>query len=192
MSDRHLLYIVGEPAAGKSTVVDALTAGLDATTVSVGLLRYRVLETEPKVIELGVRRENFSGTDALAMNVQPEAQAWFSKQLAEQVIAEGDRLTNMKFFRSVFDSGWYLHVACLEASPLTLAQRRHSRAFMLGVEPQSDTWVKGRQTKLRNLLSKLPAHCVTYHRHDDGATADVVRELVETDPVAQTLQGGAS
>jgi hypothetical protein len=189
-NDRHMLYIVGEPASGKSTLVEAMTAGIGAIDVQYGLIRYRTLETEPVIVELGVRRESFSGTDALPMNVQPEVTRWLQKPVAHLVLGEGDRLANLKFFRNMLHAGWYLHVACLEASPLTLAQRRSSRAFLLGVREQSDTWVKGRQTKLRNLMYGLPKHCVSYHRHDDGATAEVISELVQLDPVAEALQRG--
>jgi ABC-type dipeptide/oligopeptide/nickel transport system ATPase component len=192
VSDRHLLYIVGEPASGKSTVVEAMTAGIPANEVEYGLLRWRTLETEPKVIELGMRRDSFSGTDALAMNVQPDMVRWLANGPGSHVLAEGDRLANLKFFIALKDAGWRFHVACVEASPLTLAQRRNSRAFLLGVPEQSDTWVKGRQTKLRNLMYALPKKCVSYHRHDDGAmsTATVISELVAIDPVAQVLQRG--
>jgi hypothetical protein len=192
MSDRHLLYIVGEPASGKSRLIEALTKGIDSIDVEHGLIRYRALQTEPTVIELGSRRENFSGTDALAMNVQPEMQRWLTKPIGSYVIGEGDRLANVKFFRAMQDAGWLLHVACLEASPLTLAQRRSSRAFLMGVPEQSETWVKGRQTKLRNLMHALPPQLVSYHRHDDGETDQVVQELVAINPVAQVLQGGVS
>jgi hypothetical protein len=192
IEDRHLLYIVGEPASGKTTLVKAMTDGVPVTAFKVGPVRWLRLETKPSVIELGARREEFSGTDALAMNVQPAMVNMLADDVAGQyVIGEGDRLTNLKFFRAVRDAGWYLHVACLEASPLTLAQRRSSRAFLLGKPEQSASWVQGRQTKLRNLLHALPPHIVSYHRHDDGATADVVRELVDIDPVAAILQGGA-
>jgi len=151
------------------------------------------MATAPPVVELGARREEFSGTDALAMNVQPAMVNWLAGTGAgEHVLGEGDRLANLKFFRAVWDAGWLLHVACLEASPLTLAQRRSSRALLLGKPEQSASWVKGRQTKLRNVLHGLPPNVVSYHRHDDGATADVVRQLVSIDPVAAILQGGAA
>jgi Predicted ATPase len=194
LEDRHLLYIVGEPGSGKSTLVDAMTAGIGASAYAFGAVRWIRFKTDPRVIMLGVRRGEFSGTDALAMNVQPAMTRWMMTDAAGQhVIAEGDRLANLKFFHAMRDAGWYLHVACLEATPLTLAQRRSSRAFLMGQPEQNISWVRGRQTKLRNLLHALPSHIVSYHRHDDGTTTDVIRDLVSINPVAEILsRGGVS
>jgi len=173
LGNLHLTYIYGEPGVGKSTLVAALTEGLEpeATDSPVPFLRY-----DCGVVELGRRREDFSGTDAMSMSIQPKVVAFLKAIRPRLVLAEGDRLANAKFFNAVEALGYVVHKYQLWGLRVAAAQRaaRGSK--------QDETWLLGRQTKVANLRRVvggviLPA----------GAP---LGELVErmTDPVAMALR----
>jgi hypothetical protein len=154
----QLLYIVGVPGSGKTTLMQALTA--DATrhlqqTVPFGLIWHewgiRDSANTNGVWELGASRAGFGGTDALGMSVQPKVVEWLAQQRPGRVIAEGDRLGNGKFFTSVTDLGYDLRIVVLEINEDVVARRRVSRAAALGVKEQNPTWLKGRTSKVAKL-----------------------------------------
>jgi hypothetical protein len=100
-------------------------------------------------VQLGALREAFSGTDALAMDVQPKVLAWLGATPHTTVVAEGDRLANSMFFGAVQRLGWALTVACL-ATPDDLAgMRRAARG-----STQHEAWLRGRATKVGRLAQQ--------------------------------------
>lgn len=183
---RHLLYLIGEPGAGKSTLLAALAEGLPSTPAN-GTVPYIVYGSTPLVAELGARRDAFSGTDALAMSIQPKAVTWLHETPHEYVVAEGDRLANETFLRAAKAAGYDLTVAYVRVKPETAIRRREARARELGRDPQNPTWVKGRQTKCAKLAALLPEHTV-HVEHEDGSTERAVHGLVTRSPVAAVLR----
>lgn len=151
-----IVYLIGEPGVGKSTVLADLATGAIPETRRTPFAHtaWWVNETD-YVVELGARREAFSGTDALSMSVQPAVVAWLAETDCENVIAEGDRLGNLKFFGAVDALGWRLTVILL-AAPAEAARRRAARAQELGRDLQGDTWLRGRATKVANLEAGWP------------------------------------
>lgn len=92
----------------------------------------------------------FAGTDRLSMSIQPIAQRFFNST-ESNVIFEGDRLTNRKFFSflsELKDSS--LEILILTTSNSILIDRYSERG-----SNQSDTFLKGRATKISNILMDL-------------------------------------
>lgn len=166
------LYIIGEPGVGKSTLVAAMTEGLpyDETDSPFPFRRY-----DCGVTELGKRREDFSGTDALALNVQPTVVAYLEAVQPKLVLAEGDRLANQKFFNALEKLGYTVHVTAL-VGPGVAAKRRLQRG-----SHQDNTWLRGRQTKVRRLIEEWG--------NDLLDATQTVPELLEQldDPVSAAL-----
>lgn len=181
---RQLLYLIGQPGSGKSTLVAGLTAGVPSAPVEKPFAHI-VWGSGPAVIELGARRESFAGTDALGMSVQPRVVEWLAGTPHEFVLAEGDRLANGKFFTAVAGLGWEVTVARLAVSEAAAAQRRAARAAALGIEPQSPLWLRGRVTKVRNLAREW----ATIDLDADQPAAGVLTELLTYEhPVVEVLR----
>lgn len=149
MSD--LVYLVGPPGVGKSTVMSLLTRDCTVQHQATKPFAYDVLLTPEatRAVRLGaIRPDGFSGTDALSMNVQPKVLNWFlSSPPFTLVLGEGDRLGNVKFVEGVLGMGWNVHLICLAATAQELAYRRRARG-----SNQNPGWMRGRQTKVDNLV----------------------------------------
>jgi len=183
---KALLYVIGEPGVGKSTLVAALTANLPVAQANGGV-PYLVYGSTPLVAEPGGERESFRGTDALAMNIQPKAVAWLNETPYDFVLAEGDRLANETFLRTAKAAGYDVTLAYLTADADTIRRRRERRAADLGTLPQKEAWVKGRRTKCANLAERLPELTLRV-RHPQGGTPEAVAGLVTRSAVAAVLR----
>lgn len=141
------MYVIGEPGVGKSTFVKHLTAGLpyEDGTSPFAFRRY-----DCGVWELGARRPDFPGTDALGMSVQPTVEEFLTGMRPKMLLAEGDRLGNAKFFDFLLRTGYNLHVVAIVGPEVARIQRS-----LRGSE-QNDSWLKGRQTKVRKLMDSYP------------------------------------
>lgn len=188
LPSKHLLYIIGEPGIGKSTLVGALTSAVESTTAKNGI-PYTVWSSTPLVAEIGAYRESFSGTDALAMDAQPKVCDWIEQTPYSLLLGEGDRLSTASFFEAVQRMDINLHVACLHADPAIASDRRNTRAFELNVPAQNRTWVAGRLTKVQNLAgsARWPVSLLDATKNPDA----LVDDLLQTgDPVAMALKIG--
>jgi len=147
----RVVYVIGLPGSGKTTMVNWAVeqVGIPAVPVldvPVPHVRYGWLW------HVGRPRADFGGTDTLSMSIQPKAIRWLGEIESEcgVLVAEGDRLANGKFF----DVCPNLTIVHLD-TPLDEAHRRATdRAATLGREPQSDTWWRGRATKVANLVAR--------------------------------------
>jgi ribose 1,5-bisphosphokinase PhnN len=171
---RRLRYLVGVPGAGKSTLMAALTADMPAAEEQYGHgLWLRWLGAPPRAVELGRRRERFSGTDALGMAVMPVACAWIADATVPLVLAEGDRLASMKFLSAAAAAGRAVELVWLDVPPECARARRHARG-----SAQDATWLAGRETKVRNLVRLARAAGMTVTGLDATASTDaMVAEL---------------
>ena len=144
----RMVYLIGLPGAGKSTLVQAAFYGWDRASYTKPIAHARYRQHGQEVWELGARREAFSGTDALSMAALPLALDVLIAQTAANRlwIAEGDRLATPKFWDPLRAAGWEVAVVRLYVSDDLAAARRRFRG-----SDQDEKWVRGRATKLRNL-----------------------------------------
>jgi len=144
----RLVYLIGEPGAGKTTTVDAATADLTPVDAEEPIPhRAWFAGDELRFLTLGRHRPPFSGTDTLGMAIQPVALGWLTHiNWPVTVLAEGDRLGNRKFFAALTRAGWDVDVVHLIVPHDDAAARRAARGTK-----QDERWVAGRRTKVHNL-----------------------------------------
>lgn len=160
----RVVYLIGEPGIGKTTLLDATitAAGLTRTLHPHPFAHEHLTgpSDRPAGVMLGKTRPGgFGGTDALGLSVQPKALAWLTEDPeglsglgggGGLVVGEGDRLATPSFLTAAARS-CRLRVVLLTAAPGLAASRRAERAALLGKPPQQGAWVTGRVTKTRNL-----------------------------------------
>lgn len=183
-----VLYLIGQPGAGKTTLV-AQAIGHQAV---VDVLPFGMVYhgwAGGYAVQLGFARLKFSGTDALDMSVQPKVEKWLSELKDGYVLGEGDRLGNRKFFQFLQELPHVEFVlAYLDTPDDVAADRRMARAADLrgvgdALRGQNKTWLKGRQTKVRNLAEQFEHVRLSGERHHwDSAvrmfrTFDVIKAI---------------
>ena len=179
-----LIYIIGQPGSGKSTLMAKLTAQFDRHSIAPAE-RYPVAhdvltdKTTGEVVgaELGVRRELFSGTDALASSVIDKAAPWIASQPYPLVLAEGARLANRRFIDAALEGGYEVTLVLLDHNDAEDWRKVRSKAIG---KTQNPSWVKGRLSASRNLADALsgPAYV--------GKAVEVLRG--HPDPIRSILK----
>lgn len=171
-----LTYLIGEPGAGKSTLMAHLTRSIPYEELEWPFA-HRVYGHV--VWELGKRRPDFPGTDALAMNVQPAVLSWLAANKPPLVIAEGDRLGNSSFLNAVVGMGYALHTYVLLGEEAADLHRR------LRGSRQDEKWVRGRRTKVFNVAAAFGSTTLPA-----GAPLSHLEALLvaEKDPVVMELR----
>ena len=108
--------------------------------------------------------ELFCGTDKMSMAVQPMATQYLYNNNDRAVIFEGDRLTSVKFFQAAIEAGHELHIIELTTSHAERESRYEKRG-----SNQSESFIKGRATKISNIHSKFRVDKFdhTYHHQTD-------------------------
>lgn len=164
---RQLIYIVGAPGSGKTTLMRAVTDpwtrhSIDTPAGSPRKLPRDLLFNaagDLVAVELGKRRGTFSGTDALGMTAIEAAVPWLGTMEAQTVLCEGARLANARFLSAAISFGYTVHL--LHLSHPRVEEWRAKRAAQLGKE-QKASWVKGAATRAANLVANPPAGVETY------------------------------
>lgn len=146
----RLTYLIGEPGVGKTTLLGAITDGLPGIAARRPFARTIY---DCGVVQLGEDRPVFGGTDTLSMSVQPKVVEWAAMPDYPDIVGEGDRLANGKFFQAMKDLGYDLRIVLVRADPELIAERRLERAADHSMRPQDAVWLQGRQTKVRGLAS---------------------------------------
>jgi hypothetical protein len=152
-----IIGIIGEPAAGKSTVMRNFIAGLGRNEViKEGLVAY-TLYPEDKVIVAGIYDEQvFSGTDRLSKGCGPKYREWLLAKVNDPEFSdwkfywEGERFSNSKFFDFFRNLPVSPVTYYLEADAAVLNERNAKRSN------QNPTWRKGMATRMLNLREGYP------------------------------------
>lgn len=154
MTRRQLIYLVGAPGAGKSTLMAELTSRWTGIPAETGLPRTFLLDPRSSVleaVELGRRRAQFSGTDALGQSVIDTAIPWMIGQTETSLVfAEGARLGNRRFLSTCAAAGYAVLLGHLDHPEVDAW--RTARELTLG-KAQNPIWVRGRATAARNLAA---------------------------------------
>lgn len=180
----RVLAIGGAPASGKSTLVRSIIKKLGPVKrKKTDLLVYEVYE-QSKVIVLGyyTDEDTFGGTDKLSMAVQKDAERllelWSDHDRREgwTVLFEGDRLFNSSFLTFIegLRKNAKLYIYILQAREQMLTSRHKSRG-----DTQSETWLKGRHTKVDKILGKYGEQSNTYlRRHENVEDTKLIRKEI--------------
>jgi hypothetical protein len=151
-----LIYIVGIPGTGKTTVMKQLMKELAGATGwkpdrPIDLLDTMVQEVEGhqtiRVLGKYEEGETFSGTDRLSMAVAPKAVEWISTKPDELIFGEGDRLNNAGFFEACGDDLTIVH--------LTVSDEERERRYKERGSDQSEKFIQTTRTKCKNILEKF-------------------------------------
>lgn len=146
----NLLYIVGPPGSGKSTLARELTSGWDRMVVRQPPVPH-VLLRHPSSgfcagLELGVPREQFPGTDTLAMDIAPRASVFLTRACLPFALGEGSRLATRPFLGGLVELGVRLTFVSLRASQELLEERWLARGAR-----QNPSWRKGAATRAQRM-----------------------------------------
>src|SRR5690606_17822370 len=166
MADDLMIYMIGEPGSGKSTLMARLTEPWSRHPADGQPRRDLLLEGETlRAVELGKRRAGgFSGTDALGSTVITVAERWLYRHEAPIVLGEGARLGNARFLRAAVDAGYRTTLILLEHPE---SERwRAERSARLG-RTQTAAWVRGRATASRRLADYAPTGVGVLRGHPD-------------------------
>jgi hypothetical protein len=146
---RRMLMIVGPPAAGKSTLMRALTsrwAPWPRPQADPPHVLYLDAAQRTQALELGTLREGHPGTDALPMTVITSAVRWLALDAAPLVLLEGARLAVPRWVTAAGSHGFHILVALLDTDDEELDRRCAARGTN-----QSLPWRRGTATRARNL-----------------------------------------
>jgi P-loop Nucleotide Kinase3 len=182
-----LVYLVGPPGVGKSSLMEALTTGWDRFPVGGSVPHDLLLQSDDPVvaIELGKRRDSFSGTDALGMSVQPKAVEWIATRPHRLILGEGSRLATVGFLHAARAAGYRVHLVQLDASDSALAARRTGRG-----SNQNETWMRGATTRARRLVERMGLDVTTLLilPTDEATPAQIAAQVVENVPELEVLR----
>lgn len=188
----RLVYLVGEPGVGKSTVMARATDTWQRFC-HCDHPRRELLHApgsrQVAAVELGARagrhHAGFPGTDALPMNTVVAVEEWLASGRAAAeaplVLGEGARLGVRRFLHAAMRSGWEVHVALLTSTHA--ARNRAERGSQ-----QDPAWIKGATTRARNfytyaagLVGDGVAGAHEVPAEDIDHAANVIRHLARLD-----------
>ncbi len=159
-------YLVGAPGSGKTSLMAATVDRLGSRSPRQLLDPIPHVVHEPsRWVELGKRRDHFSGTDALGYAVMPKAKAFVeSPRRPRYLLGEGDRLATSSFLSLLSENYDQFLLVYLDGDHIA-ATRAADRAAALGKPPQSASWWIGRASKARRLADEFDALRLDAHLH---------------------------
>jgi len=164
---RNIIAVAGQPGTGKTTLFREFMKNYTWEKQEPKKLLPVLYCKELNLYVLGKYEEGelFAGTDRLSMAVQPIAQE-FVEECQSNILFEGDRLTNSKFYDFLLKQDAKVEFIVLTVENDTMKQRYKDRG-----SDQSETFLKGRETKIGNILNNFDYMDVTTiyknETHDD-------------------------
>ena len=145
---RKILCLIGEPGTGKTTLFRKFMEKYSWEKREEVKLVNTMYSSEIDLHIIGKYEDGevFAGTDKLSMAVMPEA-IKFVQETSSNVMFEGDRLTSTKFFDSLLS----LKDTEVKIIVLTVPQETLNERYLERGSEQSDTFLKGRKTKINNI-----------------------------------------
>lgn len=171
---KRIVYFVGEPGCGKTTFVRELMRPWEPVQhrKPFAHISYDAgdLPLPEQIAQLGRQDRVFGGTDALSMMAIEHVIPWLQTTDYDTIVGEGDRLAVDRFMKAAEDAGGLIlvHVDC---DPAVAEERRNRRSSQNGI------WVRGRQTKIANLLQRW-AHIVVHGDGDIPKQAVMLRRIL--------------
>lgn len=168
----RMIYLTGQPGAGKSTLMAALTEGLSRVsyeppevTVAHDVLVHPVTQTVLGA-EIGRRREHFSGTDTLPSSVIEKAIPWVKTVPFDLLVGEGARLGNKRFLLAALEAGYHVDLVLLDHTDADTWRKQQSKKIG---HDHSPAWVRNRLTVSRTLADQLLGrdNVTEYRGHPD-------------------------
>lgn len=149
-----MIYLVGQPGSGKSTLMLRLTAEFQRVPVEAPVPHDMLIcPIRGTVVgaEIGRRRETFSGTDALSSSIIEKADPWVRTLPYPLMLGEGARLGNARFLNAASEV-YEVILALVDHDDAETW--RAARSAELG-KAQNESWVRGRRSSSRNLATNL-------------------------------------
>lgn len=149
---RKVIAVIGEPGTGKTTLFRKFIEKYNWVNEEPVKLVYSMYCKEKDLYIIGKYEEGeiFAGTDRLSMAVQPEA-VKFINSTKSNILFEGDRLTNTKFLDFILSlEDTEVNIIILNVDQNILRERYEARG-----SDQSETFLKGRKTKISNIRSNF-------------------------------------
>jgi dephospho-CoA kinase len=176
-----VVALFGEPGSGKSTLMTKLMERLGVSREFKSDFKLVPYHQKDNVYILGKYEigETFGGTDKMSMAVQPEAIKFLASLDKESiVIFEGDRLCTSSFLEHCNDK-YELTMVYLSTSKSIREERYKERN-----SNQDETWLKGRESKISNILSNLSLKFVTEvfthnEKNDSDKIVDFIMEKIK-------------
>lgn len=156
---RKILAVIGRPGVGKTTLFKKIIGGGSDWVAQEPVKLVPTLYNEQlncHILGKYEEGEVFAGTDRMSMAVQPAA-VEFITNTNSNILFEGDRLTNTKFFdflSSLPDTEFKIMV--LTADESLLKERYSDRG-----SDQSETFLKGRKSKISNIQTNMDFMFIT-------------------------------
>lgn len=164
---KKIIAVAGQPGTGKTTLFREFMKDYTWEKQEPKKMLPVMYCKELDLYVLGKYEEGelFAGTDRLSMAVQPIAQE-FVEECQSNILFEGDRLTNTKFYDFLLSQDAKVEFLVLTVANDTMTQRYKDRG-----SEQSETFLKGRETKIGNILNNFDYMDVTTvyknENHDD-------------------------
>lgn len=146
---KRVVYIMGAPGSGKTTLMREVLAPYPAIQHARPFAHIEYEHPKERVVQVGKDRGTFSGTDALSLSVQPDVIKWLRYCDYDTIMAEGDRLANDKFFDACEATLDGLVLVLVDTDPEVAATRRKMRG-----SNQNPSWLKGRISKVEALRKR--------------------------------------
>ena len=171
----RIIAIGGEPGSGKSTLMKRVIEYLNMTPMYESFKLVPYIQKD-NIYVLGKYEEGqvFSGTDRMSMAVQPEAVKFLASLPSDSIVLyEGDRLFNSSFLEHC-NENYELEIIYLKTTKDIRTERYKERG-----SNQDETWLRGRESKISNILTNMTLLFVTEHfENNDMEQQNIVYEKI--------------